>query len=318
MILSDYFRSTPDAAWQIAKECGVAHGVIRLPEDQDFDITSDAHWDAVHKRFVDFGVKPVIIEPMPNELHDHIKAGDEKRDECIEKAIGMLPKMERLGISAICFNWMAHIGWLRTRSDYPERGGAKVTAFQMEDFTPTSAKITHKELWANYQYFLDAILPYAEKHGVKLLLHPDDPPVPYLGDVGRIMINNANIHKAIFDIHPSESLGLTLCQANFHIMGEDLFQIAREYKDKIGFIHFRNTTLIPGGFRETYHDNGDLPMAKLMQHYVDLGIDVPVRVDHVPTMANENSQFAGYDALGRYFAIGYLKGILESCKVTAD
>jgi mannonate dehydratase len=55
-------------------------------------------------------------------------------------------------------------------------------------------------------------------------------------------------------------------------------------------------------------------MAKLMQHYVGLGIDVPVRVDHVPTMSSENSQFAGYDALGRYFAIGYLKGILDACK----
>ena len=55
-------------------------------------------------------------------------------------------------------------------------------------------------------------------------------------------------------------------------------------------------------------------MAKLMQHYMDLGIDVPVRVDHVPTLASENSQFAGYDALGRYFAIGYLKGILDGIK----
>jgi mannonate dehydratase len=226
--------------------------VIRLPEDQNFDITSDAHWEAVHKRFTDFGVTPGIIEPMPNELHDHIKAGDENRDECIEKAIGMLPKMERLGIKAICFNWMAHIGWLRTTSEYPERGGAKVTAFCMEDFTPTGAKITHEQLWDNYKYFLDAILPHAEKHGVQFLLHPDDPPVPYLGNVGRIMINNANIHKAIFAIHPSDSLGLTLCQANFHIMGEDLFEIAREYKEKIGFIHFRNTTLIPGGFRVNY------------------------------------------------------------------
>jgi len=312
MLLTDYFRSTPDAAWQIAKACGVTHGVIRLPEDKEFDIASDTHWNVVHKRFTDFGVTPVIIEPMPNALHDHIKIGDEKRDECIEKAISMLPKMERLGIQSICFNWMAHIGWLRTCSDYPERGGAKVTAFQMEDFTPTDAKITHEALWANYQYFLDAILPHAEKHGVQLLLHPDDPPVPYLGDVGRIMINDANIHKAIFDVNPSDSLGLTLCQANFRIMGEDLFKIAREYKDKIGFIHFRNTTLIPGGFRETFLDNGDLDMAKLMACYVENGIDVPVRVDHVPTLAGEVSQFAGYDALGRYFAIGYLKGILDA------
>lgn len=312
MLLTDYFRSTPDSSWQVAKECGVAHGVIRLPEDKEFDITCDAHWDAVHKRFLDNGITPVVVEPMPNELHDHIKAGDDKRDECIEKAIGMLPKMERLGISTICFNWMAHIGWLRTTSEYPERAGAKVTAFCMDDFSPTKAKITADALWYNYKYFLDAILPHAEKHGIHLALHPDDPPVPQLGDVGRIMVNAENFRKAIFEVHPSENLGLTLCQANFHIMGEDLFQVAEQYRDKIRFIHFRNTTLIPGGFRETFHDNGDLPMAKLMRHYVELGIDVPVRVDHVPTLAGEASQFAGYDALGRYFAIGYLKGILDA------
>lgn len=313
MLLTDYFRATPDTTWQIAKECGVKHGVIRLPEDKDFDITCDAHWDAVHKRFMDHGITPVIMEPMPNELHDHIKAGDEKRDECIEKAIGMLPKLQRLGIETICFNFMAHIGWLRTRSDYPERGGAKVTAFDMSDFTPTGAKITSQELWANYKYFLDAILPEAEEYDVKLALHPDDPPVPRLGDVERIMISKENIRKAIFDIHPSENLGITMCQANYQIMGEDLFRVTDLFKDKIMFIHFRNTTGTPNCFRETFHDNGDIPMGKLMQYYIDCGIDVPVRVDHVPTLAGENTRFAGYDALGRYFAIGYLKGILDAC-----
>lgn len=318
MILTDYFRSTPDATWQIAKQCGVSHGVIRLPEDQDFDIASDAHWDAVHKRFTDFGITPVIIEPMPNELHDHIKAGDEKRDECIEKAIGMLPKMQRLGIQTICFNWMAHIGWLRTRSDFPERGGATVTAFDMDAFTPTEAAITARQLWDNYAYFLDAIIPEAEKYNINLALHPDDPPVPTLGNVNRIMSNRENIRKAIFDVRPSKNLGITMCQANYHIMGEDVFSVIDEFREKIMFVHFRNTTGTPEHFRETFHDNGDIPMAKVMQHYINNCIDVPVRVDHVPTLPGEHSVLAGYDALGRYFAIGYLKGILESCKVTAD
>lgn len=195
MLLTDYFRSQHDATWDIARQCGVRHGVIRLPEDDDFDICQKTHWDAVHKRFTDFGIKPVIIEPMPNALHDHIKAGDAQRDECIEKVIKMLPIMRDLDIRTICFNWMAHIGWLRTRSDYPERGGTTVTAFDMEQFTPTGAKITADELWHNYRYFLDAVLPEAEKNGIQLALHPDDPPVPRLGDVERIMISGENIRK---------------------------------------------------------------------------------------------------------------------------
>jgi mannonate dehydratase len=249
---------------------------------------------------------------MPNELHDHIKAGDELRDESIERVISMFPHMRRHGIDTICFNWMAHIGWLRTSSDYPERGGAKVTEFNMADFKPTSAKITAKELWENYEYFIKAVIPYAEKYGIKLGLHPDDPPVPRLADVERIMISKENIKKAVSGIVKSPSLGITMCQANYFIMGEDLEEIIEEFADKIFMVHFRNTTGTPEHFRETYHDNGDIDMAKIMRAYVKHGVNVPIRVDHVPTMADEISTLPGYDAMGRLFAIGYLKGILDA------
>ena len=87
MILTDYFRSQHDATWDFALQSGVRHGVIRLPEDEAFDLTDKSHWQTVYKRFTDFGITPLVIEPMPNEVHDHIKAGDEMRDECIEKEL---------------------------------------------------------------------------------------------------------------------------------------------------------------------------------------------------------------------------------------
>ena len=317
MILSDYFRSTHDSAWDIAMESGVRHAFIRLPEDEEFDLTNAAHWADVYKRFTDFGVKPVCIEPMPNEVHDHIKAGDEKRDESIERVIKMFPIMRSLDIDSICFNWMAHIGWLRTSREYPERGGAKVTEFNMKDFKPTGAKITAEELWSNYEYFLRAVIPEAEKYGIKLALHPDDPPVPRLGDVERIMISKSNIKRAVYDIMPSDSLGICFCQANYHIMGEDVERTIRDFADKIMLVHFRNTVKIDGNnhFRETFHDNGELDMARLMKVYRECGINVPIRVDHVPTMAGEMSVgMPGYDAIGRFFAIGYLKGIIDATR----
>lgn len=312
MILTDYFRSQPDATWDFAKQSGVRYGVIRLPEDAGFDLTAPSHWRTVHKRFADFGITPLIVEPMPNSVHDHIKTGDEKRDESIEKVIKMFPIMQELGMETICFNWMAHIGWLRTSSSYPERGGASVTEFNMADFKPTGAKITADELWDNYTYFLKAVIPEAEKHGIKLALHPDDPPVPRLGDVERIMISRENIRKAVYDILPSDNLGITMCQANFFIMGEDLEKTITEFADKIFFIHFRNVVGKADHFRETFHDNGELPMAELIKAYIRNGVNVPIRVDHVPTMAGEVSALPGYDAMGRLFAIGYLKGILEA------
>lgn len=314
MILTDYFKSERDATWDFALQSGVKHGVIRLPEDKDFNIIEKAHWESVYKQFIDFGITPLVIEPMPNALHDHIKAGDELRDECIDKVIKMFPIMQEFGIDTICFNWMAHIGWLRTASNFPERGGAKVTEFKMSDFNPTDKKITANQLWQNYEYFIKAVIPEAEKFGVKLALHPDDPPVPKLGEVERIMISRDNIRKAVYDICPSESLGVTMCQANFFIMGEDLEDTIREFAKKIYLVHFRNTKGEPNAFRETFHDNGDINMAEIMKIYVKYGVDVPIRVDHVPTMAGEKSTLPGYDALGRLFAIGYLKGIIEATK----
>ncbi len=314
MLLTDYFRSKRDATWDFALQSGVRHGVIRLPEDEEFDVANKGHWQTVYNRFINFGITPVIIEPMPNALHDHIKAGDKKRDECIEKVIKMFPIMESLNINTICFNWMAHVGWCRTSSTFLERGGAMVTEFNIKDFKGTGAKITKEELWQNYEYFLKAVIPHAEKHGIKLALHPDDPPVERLGDVERIMISKNNLKRAIYDIVPSKNLGLTMCQANFFIMGENLENIVKEFKEKIFFVHFRNTKGIPTHFRETFHDNGDIDMAKMMKIYVENGINVPIRVDHVPTMAGESSQFVGYNAMGRLFAIGYLKGILDAYK----
>ena len=311
MILTDYFKSSHDMTWDYAKQCGVEHGVIRLPEDTEFDITDFSHWEKVYKDFVDFGIKPIVIEPMPNELHDHIKIGDEKRDACIEKVIKMFEYMDKFDIRTICFNWMAHIGWLRTSDSIEERGGALVTGFDLNDFKEVDKKITATELWNNYEYFIKAVIPYAEKFNIKLALHPDDPPLEKLGMVERIMINYENIKKAI-NLVDSKNLGVTMCQATYCMMGEDLYRIIPELSDKIFFVHFRNAVGDKYKFRETFHDNGIIEMADIMKLYQQCNVNVPIRVDHGPLMAGEKQETAGYTALGRLYAIGYLKGILET------
>lgn len=312
MILTDYLRSTPDLTWQYARQCGVSHATIRLPEDSSFDITDRDCWSRVYNRYMEQGLKPFVIEPLPNELHDHIKTGDSMRDECIEKFIRVIELMDEFDIRLLCFNFMAHIGWLRTTSTRKERGGALVTGFCLEDYVPSDFKITESELWDNYTYFLKAVIPHAQKHNVYLALHPDDPPLANLGNVSRIMISYENIRHAVYDIVPSPNLGITMCQATFAMMGEDLFEIIPKLAEKIFFIHFRNAVGTKDNFHETFHDNGMLPMAKLIKLYKDCRIDCPIRVDHVPTMAGEEIRIAGYDAIGRLYAIGYLKGLLEA------
>lgn len=314
MILTDYFMCEHDLTWDYAKQCGINHGVIRLPDDGKFDFTNLMHWKKICNEFKDFGITPLVVEPIPNSLHEHIKRGDDKRDECIETVIKMLPIMQSQGITTICFNFMAYIGWLRTADNIRERGNALVTGFNIDDFRPIEEQISSEMLWNNYIYFLKAIIPYAERYNIKMALHPDDPPIDKLGDVSRIMTSYENIKKAM-SVVPSEMLGVTMCQATYLMMGEDLHKVIKELKDKIFFIHFRNTTGKKTNFRETFHDNGEINMADLIHLYNSLHIDVPIRVDHVPLMAGEDNSNPGYTSLGRLFAIGYLKGLLERDRV---
>lgn len=311
MILCDYFTSAHTIVWDYAKQCGVNHAVVRLPETDDFDITDFSHWKTIYQRFCDFGIKPILIEPMPNRLHDHIKIGDQQRDASIEAVIKMMAHMNELNIRTICFNFMAHIGWLRTSDNIKERGGALVTGFDQNDYKPSKKCITAKELWANYEYFIKAVMPYAEKYHINLALHPDDPPIARLGDVERILTSKEAMQKAI-NVVKSPNLSITMCQATFCMMGEDLYRVIPELAEKIFFIHFRNVQGNRYKFRETFHDNGQIHMADMMRLYQKCGIDVPIRVDHVPLMAGETQGVAGYTALGRLYAIGYLKGIMEA------
>ncbi len=133
MILTDYFLSTPDLQWRLAKQAGVRHAVVRLPEDEAFDMTDPAHIRAVAERFKAEGLRPLVVEPMPNSVHDHIKRADALRDASIEKVLQMILLLAENGFTTICTNFAAEVGWYRTRSDYPERGGALATAFCLED-----------------------------------------------------------------------------------------------------------------------------------------------------------------------------------------
>lgn len=102
-----------------------------------------------------------------------------------------------------------------------------------------------------------------------------------------------------------------MCQATYAMMGEDLYEVIPDFAEKIKFMHFRNAVGSKYKFRESFYDNGILDMGKLLRVYKENGVNVPIRVDHVPTMAGEDVKNAGYDALGRLYAIGYLKGLLE-------
>ena len=314
MILADYFLSQPDLQWELARQVGVNHAVVRLPEVDDFDMTDPAHIREVADRFKNRGITPLVVEPMPNSVHDHIKRGDALRDESIEKVLRMIPLLAENGFTTICTNFTAEVGWLRTSSTIPERGGALVTGFNLEDLSiDPSLSSTEEQMWERITYFLKAVMPTAEKHGIRIAFHPDDPPLKKLGNLTRIMTSKASIQKAL-DIYPSPYLGVTMCQANYRAMGEDVYDCIEHFgrQSKIFLVHFRDIAGTLTNFHETFHDNGPTDMSRAIQCYRDCKVDAPVRIDHVPTMAGEHNGKPGYETVGRLYAIGYLRGLCEA------
>ena len=114
MKLADYFTERDMAMCSLAKQVGVDYGVVRLPERKDFDLTDAAHWASYLDGFMRQGIRPWVIEPLPNSLYDMVKCGLPGAEEATEKIKAILALMGRFHLPVLCLNFMAHIGWLRT------------------------------------------------------------------------------------------------------------------------------------------------------------------------------------------------------------
>ena len=139
-----------------------------------------------------------------------------------------------------------NMSWYRTYLDKPTRGGATSTAFDYDDIKnapPTSkyGTYTEEDIWDNIAYFLKGTLPTAEKAGVVITFHPDDPPISPIRGFPRPLRSVAAFDR-LLGIVPSENIGLTFCQGCFAEMGIDVPAAIRHFgkKKKIFFAHFRN------------------------------------------------------------------------------
>ncbi len=174
-------------------------------------------------------------------------------------------------------------------------------------------------MWKNYEYFIKAILPVAEEAGVRMGLHPDDPPVSPLLGYSRIL-TSADAYRRSLGLSLSPSHGVTFRQATFKAMGEDVFElipVLNQVQDaaRIVFGHFRDTDGTKECFRETFHDNGPTDMADFLAVCRDAGLDVLIRPDHTPTMAGEDNTNPGYAMHGNLFAVGYMKGLMDALPI---
>jgi mannonate dehydratase len=195
-----------------------------------------------------------------------------------------------------------------------------VSEFSLRDAQakgPTEwGEVSEEKMWSNIEYFLKAVIPVAEQHNVQMALHPDDPPLSPLRGIARICISAKN-YRRIMDLVPSPVNGVTFCQANFVLMGEDIEALAREWcrRKKIFFVHFRDISGTREHFHETFHDNGPTNMVRMLQVYSENGFNGPMRPDHAPTLANEDNDHPGYAMNGKIFAFGYMAGIMRALKL---
>jgi mannonate dehydratase len=309
----------PSRGLTLMRQCGVdrAVGSIGLrpkpgaaDEEQPWSYSSLAHTKSAYEKL---GLTLPVIESRPPM--EKIKLGLPGRDEEIEVVRTLLRSMGKLGVPVWCPAWMPILGVLRTSRTLPVRGGALASGYDhdlMRDKPLTDHGIVGEEQqWENLKYFLEHVVPVAEEAGVKIAMHPDDPPLSPIRGVARIMSSIENYQK-LLDLVPSPSNGIALCQGNFSLMTDDLPGAIRHFGEqkKIFFVHFRDVRGTREKFVETFHDEGKTDMVACLRAYRDVGYDGVCRPDHYPKMGDEG--YADDLRVARLYAVGYVKGLREA------
>ena len=243
---------------------------------------------------------------------DTVTLAQTERDEKIEQWCEMLRAMGDAGVPTLGYNFKP-IGNFRTTSA-TGRGGAKYSTFDYEEWERTPKEYPDKQIdeasmWANIEYFLTRVIPVADECGVRMALHPDDPPIPVIGGVARIMRSPEAFRRAI-EIVPSDYNGIAFCQGCFGEMGADVPEEIRSFgsRGKIFFVDFRNVTGTAERFSETFPDDGDVDMAESMRAYKEVGFPGPMCPDHILRIDGDTAWGHQYWS----YAIGHMKGLAQA------
>jgi mannonate dehydratase len=322
--IAEVMSPSPSPLWKMVKQCGVDYVVGGFPGSGRPGVDpADMHPDERPWSYPNIVRAKTAYESGGFELHtiearpplNKAKLGLPDKDQEIEYACDLIRTMGALGIGVWCYEWMPVLNWTRTSSTTIGRGGAYVTSFDLELYkhAPLTeyGEVTEEQLWDNLKYFLEKVVPVAEEAGVKLAMHPDDPPLSPLRGMGRIMRSVDNYQK-LLDLVPSPVNGICMCQGNFALMTDQLPDVIRHFGEKIFFVHMRDVRGTPEKFQETFHDEGQTDMLGCMKAYKEIGFEGVLRPDHVPTMEGDDNDRPGYSSVGRLFAIGYIKGLREA------
>jgi mannonate dehydratase len=314
MRLASVLTPPDDHHLALAAQCGVEEITVRYPGPHREELLRTKARIEAH------GMKLGIVEGyLPIE---RLKLGRDDDGAEMEAMRTLLRHLGEAEVPMLCYNFMAGTDWVRTRLDAPERGGALVTAFdlaaaeQARSLSATSGTIddevvTAESLWENLEQFLAGLLPVAEACGVTLAMHPDDPPLPSFAGKARIMNSVGNFER-LMALAPSRSNAICFCQGTFAAMGVDIPATIRRLGPHLRYVHFRDVRGTAERFAETFHDNGPTDMVAAMAAYREVGFDGPMRPDHVPQLDGEEDGEPGYTMMGRLYAYGYMRGLMQA------
>jgi mannonate dehydratase len=263
----------------------------------------------------------LMISGFPKTLYR--RAG---RDEEIEKVRQSIRAAGKVGLPVIEYNFYAH---RLVEGYYAEtgRGGAGLTSFDyggVRDLPPLPEEGAHnlEEMWSNIAYFLKAVIPIAEESGVRLALHPNDPPAPLSRGSQQIMGSVAG-WKRLIDIVPSKCNGITFDCGVTREMGEDPVEVCRYFgsRDVINHVHYRNVRVQAPNekYTEVFLDEGVNDMFAVMRELVRQKYPRLIYPEHPRALDydRERPDFkpyypggGGYAALA--FNVGYTRAMLQS------
>ena len=255
------------------------------------------------------------MENVPHRMMSHIKAADAHRDEQLDNYCKTIENLGRAGIPMLGYDFML-LPVVRTTFSAPTRGDALTSYFDLKTFqaenTFDAEPVSAEELWDRYATFVKRVVPVAESAGVKLAMHPDDPPLPELGGITRNFSTKAAFERALA-IVDSPNHGLNFCIGTFSEAGvETMYETLDHFTSagKVFCVHFRNIRHQGDSFIEVFLDDGEVDVVRTMWILVDNGFDGFIMDDHVPQMVGDS----GWRHRGRAFNTGYIKGLLTSMR----
>lgn len=286
------------------------------------------------------GLKVAVIESVP--VHEDIKLGKPTKDRLIANYCTTIRALGEAGVPVICYNFMPVFDWTRSQLAYRLPDGSTTLTFedeiiaqmdpvsgelslpgwdesysreQMQQLIDSYKEVDDEKLWSNLAYFLERVIPVAEQSGVRMAIHPDDPPWPIFG-LPRIVSTQDQLRKIVEHVD-SHSNGITFCSGSLGASeANDLIAIINHFgaNKRIAFAHTRNI-LRTGfhAFQESSHRSADgsIDMVRVLEALHANGFDGPLRPDHGRMIWGEQGR-PGYGLFDRALGAAYLNGIWET------